>query len=53
MTRNSKNKRKVSVNVKSSVRKKGELRNDTLKKAPTIVPSNGIVFKVKLKKKTK
>lgn len=51
VTKKPKKKGNVKVKVKSSVRKKGEQQNDSLKKAPTIVPSNGIVFKVKMKKK--
>jgi hypothetical protein len=60
-----KRKRKLAIRVKQSARiteKRDSItvarpdtasisRPDTLRKAPTEVPSNGIVFKVKVKKK--
>lgn len=60
-----KRKRKLGVRIKQSARiteKRDSItvarpdtvivsRPDTLQKAPTEVPSNGIVFKVKVKKK--
>jgi hypothetical protein len=46
-------KRKVSVSTKAKFRKKSEQPKDTLKKAPvkTVLPTNGITFKVKIRKK--
>ena len=60
-----KRKRKLGIRIKQSARiteKRDSIaiarpdtanisRPDTLRKAPTEVPSNGIVFKVKVKKK--
>lgn len=46
-------KRKVKVSSQARVRKKSEHPKDTIPKAPTrtILPTNGITFKVKVRKK--
>lgn len=47
-------KRKITIKSGAKLQKKGTKQNiDTTsaKKAPTIVPSNGVVFKVKVRKK--
>jgi hypothetical protein len=51
-------KRKVRITQKARIQKKDSvsndtLRRDTLRKAPTktVLPTNGITFKVKLRKK--
>ena len=51
-------KRKVRISQKARIQKKDSVQNDTLKhdtlmKAPakTVLPTNGITFKVKLHKK--
>lgn len=45
--------RKVRVSTKAKVRKKSEQPKDTIPKAPvkTTLPTNGITFKVKIRKK--
>lgn len=56
--RKARKKRNLKINVSQSaslVQKSDNTRVvgvDTLRKAPTKVPTNGIVFKVKVKKKT-
>ena len=53
-TKKPKRKGNVKVRVKSSVRKKGEQQNDTLRKAPTQMPrDNGLNMRVKIRRKTK
>ena len=48
-----KRKGKIRVKTGAKVVKKDSVRNDTLPKAPakTILPTNGITFKVKMRKK--
>lgn len=48
-----KRKGKIRVRTGAKVVKKDSVRNDTLPKAPakTILPTNGITFKVKMRKK--
>lgn len=41
----------IKVTSKARVLKVDTVRRDALKYAPTIVPSNGAVFRVKIKKK--
>lgn len=48
-----KRKGKIKVSQNARVRKKSEQRKDTIPKAPakTVLPTNGITFKVKIRKK--
>ena len=48
-----KRKGKIRVRTGAKVVKKDSVRNDTLPKAPTktVLPTNGITFKVKMRKK--
>ena len=52
-TKPKKRKRKIRVRTGAKVVKKDSVRNDTLPKAPTktTLPTNGITFKVKMRKK--
>lgn len=50
----SKRKKKIEIKQRAEIRDKGDIvRNDTLHKAPTkiVLPTNGITFKVKIRKK--
>ena len=53
MGKQRKRKVKIKVSQKARVRKKSEQPKDTLKEAPVknVLPTNGITFKVKLRKK--
>lgn len=44
---------KIKVKKSAQLRKKGEQPKDTIPKAPvkTVLPTNGITFKVKIRKK--
>ena len=42
---------KIKISKRAVVKRKNETLGDSIKHAPTIVPSNGIVFKVKVKRK--
>ena len=43
---------RIKVSKKTVIRRKNEAsNNDTLPQAPTIVPNNGVVFRVKIKRK--
>ena len=48
-----KRKGKIRVRTGAKIVKKDSVRNDTLPKAPakTVLPTNGITFKVKMRKK--
>ena len=57
-TRPKKRKRKIRIKQKVAIVRKDSIRsnsakNDTLRKAPTktVLPTNGVTFKVKLRKK--
>lgn len=52
-TKPKKRKGKIKVSQKARVRKKSEQPKDTMPKAPakTVLPTNGITFKVKIRKK--
>jgi hypothetical protein len=53
MPKPKKRKRKIKLSQRARVRKKNEEKNDTMPKAPakTVLPTNGITFKVKMRKK--
>ena len=46
-------KRKVKVSSQARVRKKNDVKNDTLPQIPIkrVIPDNGVTFKVKVRKK--
>lgn len=50
---NKRNKGKIKIRKSVGLRKKSEQPKDTLKKAPVknVLPTNGITFKVKIRKK--
>lgn len=52
-TKPKKRKRKIRIKTGAKVVKKDSVKNDTLPKAPskTTLPTNGITFKVKMRKK--
>ena len=53
MVKSKKRKRKIRVRTGAKVVRKDSVKNDTLPKAPakTVLPTNGITFKVKMRKK--
>ena len=52
-TKPKKRKRKIRIKTGAKVVKKDSVKNDTLPKAPakTTLPTNGVTFKVKMRKK--